>query len=78
MSIYEQTASSQKNAARRVDYTIIRQVDGMPREVAASEMTPIMPGDLIRVRFSTGEPENAAAVLPSSTLASGETAQASE
>lgn len=79
MAIYEQTASTQRNAAQRhVDYTVIRQVDGVPHEVAASEMTPIMPGDLIRVRFSAGGVEQSSSAAPSSTLASGEAAQASE
>jgi polysaccharide export outer membrane protein/exopolysaccharide production protein ExoF len=43
-------AASQPNEGTSVIYTIVRREDTGPHEVEASEMTPVQPGDTIRVR----------------------------
>ncbi|CDZ34071.1 Exopolysaccharide biosynthesis protein Bme11 [Neorhizobium galegae bv. officinalis] len=66
MTIYgENAASNQQRERRMLGYQIVRTVNGETREFAATEMTPILPGDLLRVAYS--DPANnrdAGAVQP--------------
>ncbi|MDM9620284.1 MULTISPECIES: polysaccharide biosynthesis/export family protein [unclassified Rhizobium] len=54
MQVYENgmTAARQSNQRTTV-FTIIRTVDGEPQEIEANEMTPLEPGDLVRVMYQT-------------------------
>lgn len=60
MGIYGQNAAANEERQRRViGYHILRSVDGQTQELRASETTPIMPGDLLRVLY--GDPDHTAA-----------------
>ncbi len=53
MTIYGQSAASSQQRERRVlGYHIVRTTDGQTREFVATEMTPVLPGDLLRVVYS--------------------------
>jgi protein involved in polysaccharide export with SLBB domain len=54
MAIYADTSSENSEAQRRtISYSVVRQVNGQVTELAASEMTPIEAGDLVRVRYAS-------------------------
>ncbi|WP_246722740.1 MULTISPECIES: polysaccharide biosynthesis/export family protein [Aureimonas] len=36
----------------RIDYKIVRTVEGEPREIAAEENTPVLPGDVVKVALA--------------------------
>ncbi len=53
MSVYNENATaSQQREQRVIAYRIVRLVDGAAREIAASETTPLIPGDLLRIFYS--------------------------
>lgn len=53
MTIYDESAASSQQRERRVlGYRIVRTTNGETREFVATEMTPILPGDLLRVIYS--------------------------
>lgn len=53
MTIYGESAASNQQRERRVlGYQIVRTANGETQEFAATEMTPILPGDLLRVVYS--------------------------
>ncbi|MDR6820618.1 protein involved in polysaccharide export with SLBB domain [Neorhizobium sp. 2083] len=57
MTIYGESAASTQQKERRVlAYHIVRTTNGETREFTATEMTPIQPGDLLRVVYS--DPSN--------------------
>ncbi len=54
LDVYERSASETSSAnVRTVRYRIVRAVDGTPQEFDADEMTPLQPGDLVRVLYGT-------------------------
>ncbi|CDN55722.1 Exopolysaccharide biosynthesis protein Bme11 [Neorhizobium galegae bv. officinalis bv. officinalis str. HAMBI 1141] len=53
MTIYgESAASSQQRERRQLGYHVVRTTNGETREFVATEMTPILPGDLLRVVYT--------------------------
>lgn len=65
MSIYDQNRSAtQQRQTREIAYHIIRAVDGKTTEVEASETTPIMAGDLVRVFYRNPGEARAAEAAP--------------
>ncbi|WP_117190455.1 polysaccharide biosynthesis/export family protein [Rhizobium terrae] len=53
MAIYDANeAVSQQRERRVIAYHIVRFVEGEMRELEATEMTPVLPGDLLRVFYS--------------------------
>ncbi|MCJ9669487.1 MULTISPECIES: polysaccharide biosynthesis/export family protein [unclassified Neorhizobium] len=53
MTIYgESAASSQQRERRQLGYHVVRTANGETREFVATEMTPILPGDLLRVVYT--------------------------
>ncbi|OHV84989.1 polysaccharide biosynthesis/export family protein [Rhizobium sp. LCM 4573] len=67
MSIYGENALANQQRARRVlSYRIVRSVDGEIRELDATETTPLMPGDLLRLSYRDVEPAPVANAAPAS------------
>jgi protein involved in polysaccharide export with SLBB domain len=66
MTIYgESAASSQQRERRVLGYHIVRTANGKTGEFVATEMTPILPGDLLRVLYSDPQDtRDAGAVQP--------------
>ena len=36
----------------RIEYKIVRTVEGEPRELSAEENTPVLPGDVVKVALA--------------------------
>ncbi|KRB51427.1 hypothetical protein ASE04_11710 [Rhizobium sp. Root708] len=54
LDVYERSASENPGSnVRTVRYRIVRAVGGSPQEFEADEMTPLLPGDLVRVLYGT-------------------------
>lgn len=67
MSIYGENALANQQRARRVlSYRIVRSVDGETRELDATETTPLMAGDLLRLSYRDVEPAPVADAAPTS------------
>ncbi|MDM9624868.1 polysaccharide biosynthesis/export family protein [Rhizobium sp. S152] len=50
LKVYESSSAAGKRVSqKKISYRIVRSANGEPREFEASEMTPIRPGDLVRV-----------------------------
>ncbi|EUB97723.1 polysaccharide export protein [Rhizobium sp. CF080] len=77
MTIYGQSAASSQQRERRVlGYHIVRTTNGETREFAATEMTPILPGDLLRVVYS--DPDKSGDAEATQPLARAENRSSSE
>jgi protein involved in polysaccharide export with SLBB domain len=77
MTIYgESAASSQQRERQVLGYHIVRTTNGETREFVATEMTPLLPGDLLRVVYGDpGKTGDAGAIQP---LARAENRSSSE
>jgi polysaccharide biosynthesis/export protein ExoF len=79
MSIYGENALANQQRARRVlSYRIVRSVDGEIRELDATETTPLMPGDLLRLSYHDVEPAPVANAAPASRPEDPPPAQSTE
>lgn len=59
LSIAPEAAGAVGAAEPEISYVIVREIDGEPQEMPAQEHTPVLPGDVVKVKI---EPVAAAAV----------------
>ena len=59
LSIAPEAAGAVGAAEPDISYVIVREIDGEPQEMPAQEHTPVLPGDVVKVKI---EPIAAAAV----------------